>query len=442
MSPARRYVIIGSGVAGVAAAQAVRAHDGGGEIHLISDDPFGYYSRPGLAYYLSGEITEGLLYPYQKKDFQVIQLRWHTTNVESLVPAEHRVQLANRETITYDRLLIATGSIAIPSGVPGASLQGVVKLDSMEDARKILKLARRAKTAVVVGGGITALELVEGLRAQRLRVHYLLRGERYWSNVLDPTESEIVESRLLHEGVEIHYQTELAEIIGQNGKVTGVRTKDGRVIRCEMVAVAIGVSPRKELAQAAGLQTERGILINEYLQASDPDIFAAGDVAQVFDPHSGKSALDTLWTTAHHQGSTAGANMAGQSMVYWKNVPLNVTRLAGLTTTIIGTVGRGTDPSLAGINRGDSETWRQLPVHSVAEARRDGDRLRLLIGENRLLGAVVMGDQALSVAVQALVAHRVDISRIQEELLKKSQIAETLSTFWNQWRSHNAHARP
>jgi NAD(P)H-nitrite reductase large subunit len=434
----RRYLIIGSGVAGIAAAQSIRVADPSAEIGLVSDDPAGFYSRPGLAYYLTGELGESQLFPFSKQDFKNLNLKWHTARAVKIDPAEHRVLLDNRSTLPYDRLLLATGSHSSPMTAPGATMPGVVKLDNLEDARSILQHSRRARTAVVVGGGITALELVEGLRARGLQVHYFLRGSRYWNNVLDETESQIVESRLAHEGVHIHYQTELAEIIGSKNRITSVRDKQGQELRCELVAYAIGVRPRMELAQAAGLRCERGILVNELLQTSDPDIFAAGDVAQVFDPFSGQSALDTLWSTAREQGRAAGTNMAALRSAYRKNASLNITRLAGLTTTIIGTVGKGSDPSLSGISRGDSETWRQLPVHTVAETRYETDRLRLMIGEQRLLGAVVMGNQSLSFSLQKMVAQQVDISPIRQALMKTTHLSEIITSFWEKWRLQHA----
>src|SRR3990172_5343238 len=180
-----------------------------------------------------------------------------------------------------------------------------------------------------------------------------------WNNVLDETESRIVEHRLKEEGVKIHYHSELAEILDRRGRVSAVRTQDGRYIECELVAIAIGIRPRKEMAEASGLDTDRGILVNEYLQTSQPDIFAAGDVAQVFDPLTGKSVLDSLWGPARDQGRIAGSNMVAKTAVYLKPIAFNVTRLAGLTTTIIGAVGGGRDEDLVGIARGDSEIWRE-----------------------------------------------------------------------------------
>ena len=301
----------------------------------------------------------------------------------------------------------------------------------MEDAKRILKQARRGKTAVVIGGGITALELTEGLRARGMKVHYLLRGDRYWSNVLDEHESQIIEHLLWEEGVILHHNTEVAELTGSHGKVSGVRLQDGKALKCELVSYAIGVRPRLDLARHADLAFDRGIKVNDYLQTNDPDIFAAGDVAEVYDPASGKFILDSLWNPAREQGYAAGLNMAGSKTVYVKPPAFNVTRLAGLTTTIIGTVGRGRDSDLTGIARGDSETWRQLPDAIVAQTGFDVNRLRLLVGEKTLLGAIVMGDQKLSFPLQKIISNHMDISPIRERLLAPhAKIGDIVAEFW------------
>ncbi|NOY98179.1 MAG: NAD(P)/FAD-dependent oxidoreductase [Chloroflexi bacterium] len=434
-----RYVIIGMGVAGIAAAEAIRRQDSTGEIVLVGDDPHGFYSRPGLAYYLSGELSDRQLFPYAAQDFHKLNLRYVKGRVTRIYPVEHQVDVDRHGRLDYDRLLLAVGSTAVRLNTPGADLEGVVKLDHLDDARRIVKMARRAKTAVVIGGGITALELVEGLVARGVRVHYFLRGECYWRSVLDEEESQVILQRLQDDGVRIHFCTEAAEILGKRGRVVGVRTADGRQIKCKLVAFAIGIRPRTELAQAAGLDVERGILVNEYLQTSAADIYAAGDAAQVFDPLSGRSILDSLWGPARDQGYAAGLNMAGQQTAYVKSAPFNVTRLAGLTTTIIGTVGRGQDEDLLGIARGDSETWRQLPDAIVAQSGFDVNRLRLLVGEKRLLGAIVMGDQTLSMPLQKMILTGVDITPIRSKLLApNAPIADVIADYWTQWRKEHA----
>jgi NADPH-dependent 2,4-dienoyl-CoA reductase/sulfur reductase-like enzyme len=437
-----RYIIIGTGAAGIAAAETIRNHDPRGEITLIGEEPEGYYSRPGLAYYLTGELPESQLFPFTAQEFHSKKFNWWTETATQINPVSQLVTLGNGRTLPYDRLLLATGAAARPSDLPGGTLPGVVNLDNISDARAILHWARRAKAAVVLGGGITALEIVEGLVAQGVgRVHYFLRGDRYWSNVLDEQESKIVEHRLAAEGVELHYFTEAAEIVGKpagllgRGKpvVAGVRTGKGEVIPCGMVAVAIGVAPRLELAKAAGLKVEKGVVVDAGMRTSHPNIYAAGDVAQAYDAFAGKPVLDILWPVAREQGRVAGANMAGGDAVYEKDVPMNVTRLAGLTTSIIGAVGGGgRDADTVGIVRGDSETWREIPDALVSQHGFDVNRIRLMIGEKTILGAVVMGNQTLSRPIHQLIARRVDISPIRERLAAGDDVGGALAAFWGE----------
>ena len=427
-----QYLIIGSGVAGISAAEAIRSHDRQSPIIFISDDRHGFYSRPGLAYLLTGEIPQDLLYNYSPAAYQELNAKFLGGRATRILPAEHIVEVDNgRQKIQYDRLLISTGSMAMKPSVPGIELEGVVKLDHMEDARRIVSLAKKVRKAVVVGGGITALELAEGLAANRVKVHYLLRGDRYWGNVLDELESRIIENRLKDEKITIQYHVELAEILGKGGKVTGVRLTNGENIGCDIVAVAIGVKPQLDLAKSSGVITDRGILTDEYLQTNLDSVFAAGDVAQAVDSSSGKHILDTLWNPAREQGWTAGLNMAGVRTPYRKSHPMNVTRLAGLTTTIIGQVGSGTDIDVAGISRGDSETWRDIPDAIVAQNGFEVNRIRLMVGEKYILGAVVMGDQTLSLPIQGLVKNQVDISSIRAQLLAAgADLSSILAAYW------------
>jgi len=431
-----KYAIIGSGVAGIAAIEAIRSVDAAGEVLMIGDDRHGFYSRPGLAYYLTGELHDKALFPRTANDYRRMNFRFIRGRVVDIQREGHSLELHNKSHLTYDKLLIAVGAQAMPLEVPGANLEGVLKLDHMEDAKRILKFARRGRTAAVVGGGITALELVEGLVSRGLKVHYLLRGDRYWSNVLDEQESRLVEHRLREEGVTLHFHAEVIEVLGRNSRVTGIRLLSGQSLKCDLVAYAIGIRARVELAKRSGLAIDRGILVNEYLQTNDPDIFAAGDVAQAYDPMTGRSILDSLWGPARQQGYAAGLNMAGKKTAYIKSAPFNVTRLAGLTTTIIGTVGRGRDDDLVGIARGDSETWRQLPDSIVAQTGFEVNRLRLLVGEKTLLGAIVMGDQKLSFPLEKIISGHADISPIRERLLAPgARLGDILAEFWTGTKS-------
>jgi NAD(P)H-nitrite reductase large subunit len=426
-----RHIIVGQGVAGVSAAEAIRSVDPSAEILMVSNDPNGFYSRPGLAYYLTGELPEDQLFIYSKADWRRLNVKQVKAEAIRLLPKEHRLALDSSAPLEYDRLLLATGTTAAPLNIPGAKLNGVMYLDHFEHTRALMKRASHTQTAVVVGGGVLAIELVEGLTALKVQVHFLLRGERYWPNILDEVEACLVENRLEHEGVRIHRNTEIAEILGGGINVTGIRTTQGESIGCGMVAVAIGVRPRIELAQAAGLEVERGILINESMQTSHPDVFAAGDVGQVYDPRTGKRSLDMLWNPAREQGKTAGLNMAGRTAAYQRAVAVNVLRLGGVMTTIIGAIGGGREDGSLSMMRGSSETWQQLP-NTISVAKGGGvNQLRLMLGERTLAGALLMGEQTLSLPLQELVSRQVDITPIRAELVHPgAPLGEVLMNFW------------
>ncbi len=430
-----RYAIIGAGIAGISAAQTLRSLEPKADVTLISEDPHGYYSRPGLAYYLTGEIPEKQLFPNLKKGKQKLDLQYVTARVTRIDPPSHSLEISPGKALHYDRLLIATGAKSVPLDVPGADLQGVVKLDDLDDTRKILSLIRHTKSAVVVGGGVLGVEMVEGLAAQNVKVHYLLRGDWYWSNVLAEPEARMIERNLVHDGAIVHQRTEIVEILGKKGKVIGVRTSTGDVIHCGIVGVGIGVRACTELALAAGLKTDRGILVNEYLQTSDPDIFAAGDVSQIYDPLTGRSSIDNLWHPGRKQGRAAALNMAGQVEIYQRTVAVNVLLLGNIMTTIIGAIGSGRDEGPVYTTRGSSETWLQLPNTLATESSTDVSHLRLMVGEKTILGALVMGDQKIARPIRELINNQVDISPIRAQLLNASaELGQSVMDFWMKTR--------
>jgi NAD(P)H-nitrite reductase large subunit len=433
----RRHLLIGNGPAAMAAAETIRGQDAGAEIVALSADPHGYYSRPGLAYYLANEMPERGLFPFTSGDIARLDVRMVKGRAVRVDTAAHSVTLEDGAVLPYDRLLIATGAAAIPIRVPGAELDGVVKLDDMADARDLIRRSRKAKTAVVVGGGITALEIVEGLRAHRGHVHYLMRRDRYWSNVLSEAESQIVEEGLRSRGVEIHYFTKVESILGRRGRVVAVQTDDGLQIPCELVAVAIGVLPQKSVAEQAGLDCGRGVLVDQYLRSSAEDVFAAGDVAEVCEDLTDRRTIEVLWSSAVAKGRIAGLNMATEPVhAYDPAAPLNVTRLAGFKITIIGTVGNGDDSDLEGIARGDSETWRELGQAVNVESQQGDCHVRLELGDSTILGAVVMGDQALSFPLQELIEAGADVSPIRASLQAPgAPVVRIVDDFWREWKA-------
>jgi NADPH-dependent 2,4-dienoyl-CoA reductase/sulfur reductase-like enzyme len=195
-----------------------------------------------------------------------------------------------------------------------------------------------------------------------------------------------------------------------------VETAAGERLGCDLLAVAIGVRPRTGLAGSAELDVGRGIRTSRRMITSDPDVFAAGDAAEVTGADGGAGELDTLWSSALAQGRIAGTNMTGATEEYRRSAPLNVTCLAGVVTTIIGAVGGGEDPDLLTLTRGQSERWRTPAGSWTAAAGHGADRIRLVIDDTSVVGAVVMGDQTHSEAISDLVRQRTDISTLRGAL--------------------------
>ena len=424
------HVIIGSGIAGLSAAEAIRTLDPTSLITLVSEEKHPFYSRPGLAYFLAGTIPEKQLVIRSAAELADLALQRVAARVERILPAQHQVRLSDGRILSFDRLLIATGSSSIPPEFPGGDLDGVLRLDRLEDARALVTRSKRARAAVVVGGGSTALELVEGLHARGVQAHYFLRGDRYWARVLDPVESAMVEAGLAHKGIKVHRHTEIVRALGHHGKLVAVETNTGVRLDCDLIAVATGIRPRLTLAQEAGLDVDRGIRVGELLETSAPDVFAAGDVAQAWDPAVGTAVLDTLWSAAAQQGRIAGLNLAGARTPYRKRVALNVTQLADIITTVVGEVGGEADPDLLTITRGQSEAWNSWNAGTSIIDQEAMGRIRIRLNGGRILGAVIMGDQTLSAPLASLIADRVDVTPIRQALLDRPEsMASTLLEF-------------
>ncbi len=445
-----RYVIIGNGIAGISAAETIRRTDQRGKITVVAAEPHPVYSRPGLAYYLLGQVTEERLFCHPPDFFGANRIEQLFVAARHIDWLQKSVLLENGQSLPYDKLLIATGAKNNWPSFSGIDLQGVVALATLDDANHIKQLLPLAQQAVVIGGGITAIEMVEIFRHHGLETHYLLRGSRFWPRLLAQPESELVEKRMRECGVHIHYEAEISEIIGEYGCVTGVKTNTGQLIPCQMVGVAIGIAPNTDLVDDTLIACDRGILVNEYMQTSLPHIYAAGDVAQVLDPATGRASLDLLWHSALKGGQTAGANMAGQSAVYKKGVPFNSAMLFDIPFTSIGQINPAPeqDDNIQQIHltRGFSERWLQ-PTRGDAADRvlhqhqpASNETLRLVTRDNQVMGGVLLGNQTTADAIRDMVVQQTDISPIKKMLFDGKTDAPG-NILVNYWRKNRAQPR-
>ncbi|MCB8943820.1 MAG: NAD(P)/FAD-dependent oxidoreductase [Ardenticatenaceae bacterium] len=435
------YLIIGNGAAGATAAETIRQRDGQGRITIVSPEPYPMYSRPGLAYVATGEIPPQQVLARTAEWYTQQQIERVLGEAVQLDVAGKRVGLGDGRFLPYDRLLIATGARAVPPPYPGGELDGVVYLDTLDGTKHLLQKARRARRAVVIGGGITALEMVEGLAAQGVETHYLVRGDSLWGKVFNEAESRLVEEKMHHHGVIIHYRTEVSEILGNwRGKVRAVRLKSGEELKCDLFGVAIGVKPHLNWLKGSPISMERAILVDEFLQTNVPDVYAAGDCAQVWDRWTEQYLQDVLWPSAVAQGRAAGLNMVSQvarpggrpqqdqRTPYQKGTPFNVCLLFGLHITVIGQINPSREAEdefaeVQAMSRGSSQVWFTFPRHySSAWSAQGANTLRLVLAGDRLVGALIVGEQSTADALRALIEHEVNVAVLRPFLQAESEV--------------------
>ena len=278
-----KIVIVGGGAAGFAAAEMLRRQDYRGSIVMLSNEAAAPVDRPNLSKdYLAGSAPEDWV-PLRPDDFYTgakIDLRLNT-EVTSIDTSARHVVTSGRETIPYDRLLLATGAEPVRLPIPGADQPHVHVLRSLADSRAIIALADGARRAVVIGASFIGLEAAASLRARNIEVHVVGLEQRPMERVLGPELGDFV--RALHEehGVVFHLGDTVTAIDGKRATL-----KSGGAIEADIVVVGVGVRPRLELAERAGLAIDRGVTVNAYLETSVPGIYAAGDIARWPDPHS------------------------------------------------------------------------------------------------------------------------------------------------------------
>jgi nitrite reductase (NADH) large subunit len=396
-----KVVVVGAGIAGLSAVEAVRAASDNAEITLISKESSLPYYRLNLTRYLAGEISEAEL-PIKPKD-------WFTDNkVELLAGAEvsklkleeKAVQLHKGEDIPFDKLILTVGAHPFMPPFPGANREGVTNLRTVSDANQIIESNVSGKSCVCVGGGLLGLETASAL-AKRGGQVTLLEGHGWLlPRQLSQSAGEILGRHVERSGIKLLTKARTREILGDE-RVRGVLLEDERVVDGDLVVVATGIRSNSYLGRMAGLEVNRGVVVNNMLVTSHPDVFAAGDVAEHFGFVYG------TWGPAQYQGSIAGMNAVGAKAEFGGIPRSNTLKVLDVELFSIGQI-EGEDAS-----------------YETIDQEKDEEFYRFVFRDSHLVGAILLGDAILATKVKKSVENKTDFS----DILRKRATAEVIRRF-------------
>jgi 3-phenylpropionate/trans-cinnamate dioxygenase ferredoxin reductase subunit len=398
-----RFVLIGNGAAGTYCAEELRKGDASCEITLIDDEPYTCYNRVALPRYIKGVLLEQRVF--------VKDLAWHEKNRITLLSETKVVAVDLRgKTLTlhdgkelpYDRLLIATGGRPNKLQCRGADeAHHVYNFQYLDEARAIVNRIKESKVAVVMGGSFIGYELSEAFAFQKLETHWMMRGPWFLRRALDEAGGKTVNLLASDEHVQIHSDESVTEVIPQNGQML-VKTSQGNTIRADIVGVGLGLTMNIELFHDAGIETNVGILTNEFLETSAPEVWAAGDVAEFFDVVAQRHHRMGTWDNALNHGKHVAKNMLGAREPFI-DVPVYASGMFKSNISVMGTT-----------------TEEEPELESVFHVDYDSrDYRRLFHKDSKIVGAILIGKMRGRKKVLELIAQRtsVDTPRSVLEML-------------------------
>lgn len=413
-----KYVIIGGSAAGVTAAETIRKQDKKADITVISDEALPLYSRCLLTYFIAGAVDENKLL-FKNKDF------YKENNIKtyfgkkavSIERSKKIVSLEGAAAIPYDKLLIATGGSPKSVDAPGVDKKGVFTIRKIEDARAIIGMMNKVKSIAVLGGGLIGLRDAYALKQRNKEITVIVKSPQILSQMVDHDAAGMIAKVLEKNGIKTMTGVAAKEILGKDS-VEGIMLDNGKSVECQMVIIGKGVTPNTGLASACGLEVKDGIVVDEFLQTSDKNIFAAGDVVETYDVARGIKRINALWPCAVEQGETAGLNMAGKKCPYDGSLSMNSVDFFGLASISMGI----TKPPLDKLGMAPSEIKRPKVKenYEIISQTTECAYRKFVLKENRIVGMVLVGDIKPAGIIGILIKSRVDISLIKDTLLDEN----------------------
>jgi NAD(P)H-nitrite reductase large subunit len=402
-----RYLIIGNSVAAVHAVEAVRGVDKEGDITIVSDEEVLNYSRPLLSYYLGGRITEDRLAFreeafYQRHKVDLI-LGKKATGLDA---GKKRVTLADGQVLAYDQLLIAVGGVPIVPPIEGLrdDTTGVFTFIQLQEATRLIDYIEQGsiQEAVVLGAGLIGLKAIEGLLERGVRVTVIELMDRILATTFDVEASSIIEERLTAHGCTVIKGDTIARVKTRGGKIRQLTLKSGKEIPTSLLIVAVGVRPNLELVKGTSIKTDRGIVVDEYMQSSEHAVYAAGDCAQGLDFLSKENTVIAIWPVAARQGRVAGLNMSGVQTPYSGLFAMNSVQIMDVPTISFGMT---TPP--------EGEGYEIL--HRLDRAR--NYYKKIVLRADRVVGAILLNAVERAGVYGMLIREGIDVKEFKDQLL-------------------------
>jgi len=331
--------IIGNGISGVTAARYIRKLSDH-KITIISAESDHFFSRTALMYVYMGHMRFKDIQPYEDWFWEKNRIDLVNGLVTKVDTKAKQLEMNDGSSISFDKLIIATGSKSNKFGWPGQDLDGVHGLYHKQDLEAMERHSPGLKQAVIVGGGLIGIEMAEMFHSRHIPVTFLVREQSYWNNVLPAEESAMINRHILEHGFDLRLGTELKEIWGdQAGKAKMVVTNKGDKIETGFVGLTAGVSPSVDFLHHGEIELGRGVLVDEYLETSVKDIYALGDCAQLRDPMPGRRPIEAIWYTGRMMGETVAHTIcSGKKVKYDPGIWFNSAKFLDIEYQVYGSV--------------------------------------------------------------------------------------------------------